>query len=408
MRDTINIPKLGELEIIEMYEYFNGPIIFACMNYATHLYIGIYSQRLPEHEMWLFAEVSPMRLSLVRSGEISLHHAFAKPETDRLLQAMIPHSYSKSAELNTMYVDPNELKIDVFPSTDNFLDFKDVPAFMQTYSVDSLKLAKSLEREIIEVKLDYYEEYKTEASLHSVGRIFTCIQNIVNTISMVETKLREASDNIQDAMQLSILAFERGSFNIKVASKKPNMELFESDTTIQHDVISEFINLLQSKDNRSEFKEWLIELKPEVAKKYKTLLQSLDKSESNTTFSWASPNLSEQKRVFFSKNEIPNLIHTLNTFQDEYSDQFTVIGRFNMLDFGNRKFEIIADGKSYKGRYLKDVDKTINNATMNLEYNALIQKLSKRNLAINKVVKTEYILHKLEQTDEVQLETEFF
>ena len=397
MRDTINIPRLGELEIVEVYEYFNGPLFFACMNYASHLYIALYAQRLPEYEKWFFAEVSPMRLNLIRSGEISLHDAFSKPETKRLLQAMIPHSYSESVMPDPVYVNPDEIHAAEFPSTDKFLYFKDNPVFF--HATDSLEIAKSFEREIIEVKFDSIEEYKSEVPIHFVGRVISSIQNIINTIRMVKVGITQMNNNIKNAMQLSVLALQPGSFNIKIAAKKPDGKLFEDKTTIQYDTISEFLSILKAKDIPGELEHQLINLNPEIIKKYKTLLQALAKSNANTTFSWASPKLSEEKNVVFSKDEIYEIIHTLKTYRYEYSKMFTVIGRLNILDLKNRKFAIITDKHPYRysGFFLKDFDSSIENATMNRKYNIYIQKATKINNSTNKIIETKHILNMLEQ-----------
>ena len=104
MSDILNIPELGELEIVEIYDYYNVPILFSCRNSVSHLYIVIFADHSPEYETWLYAEVSLTRLNLIRSGVVDLHDAFSKPEMERLLKAMIPHS--SSAEFNSEYVTP--------------------------------------------------------------------------------------------------------------------------------------------------------------------------------------------------------------------------------------------------------------------------------------------------------------
>ena len=84
--DILNIPELGKLEIIEIYDYYDQPILFACKNAAGHFYFVVAADEDEQHETWLYVEVSLERLNLIRSGTIDLHDAFAYPERDCVFQ----------------------------------------------------------------------------------------------------------------------------------------------------------------------------------------------------------------------------------------------------------------------------------------------------------------------------------
>ena len=62
MFDILNVPELGNLEIVEIYDYHNMPILFSCQNSAAQLYMVFFADYFPEYEMWLYAEVSPYAL----------------------------------------------------------------------------------------------------------------------------------------------------------------------------------------------------------------------------------------------------------------------------------------------------------------------------------------------------------
>ena len=249
MSDILNIPELGELEIVEIYDYYNVPILFSCRNSASHLYIVIFADHLSEYEMWLYAEVSLTRLNLIRSGVVNLHDAFSKPEMGRLLKAMIPHS--NSAEFNSEYITPDQLHSNVFPPISKYLNLGDTPLFPQTNLV---AIAKSSDREIVGLNFNSIEEYSSEAPILPLGKTLTRLQNVINTIRMVRLKLKQINEEIRNSMQLSILAIQPGSFDIKLASKKENTLPIDDIPSIQGDTISEFFNLLRSKDSESDLK----------------------------------------------------------------------------------------------------------------------------------------------------------
>ena len=394
MSNILNIPELGELEIVEIYDYFNVPILFSCRNAVPHLYIVLFADYLPEYETWLYVEVSPMRLNLIRSGKVNLHDAFSKPEMGCLLKAMIPHN--NSGELNSEYITPDQLHSDVFPPVNEYLNLGDTPLFSETNLVE---IAKSSGREIIGLNFNSIEEYNSEAPILPLGKTLIRLQNVINTIRMVRSKSKKINEEIRNSMQLSILAIQPGSFDIKLAFKKENAMLIEDIPSIQGEIISEFLNLLRSKDSESDLKDILKRLQSKVAEEYKKLLTSLSESGADTTFSWASPKSDEQETVSLSKNEIPKLIEILQTFQEEQETPFTVTGELIGLFLSSKRFEIKTENDTYKGFILKDADSSIKNATMSRRYKAQIKEILNKSEATDEVVKTEYLLLKLEEID---------
>ena len=119
--DTLNIPALGKLEIVETYAYYDEPILFSCKNAAGHLYLVVAADENEENETWLYAEVSAKRLNSIRSGAIDLHDAFAKTEDGRLLQVKFP--YDKSLA-ESDFVQSNQISEDMLPDPGECLEFQ--------------------------------------------------------------------------------------------------------------------------------------------------------------------------------------------------------------------------------------------------------------------------------------------
>ena len=394
MSNILNIPELGKLEIVEVYDYFNVPILFSCRNSVSHLYIVIFADHSPEYETWLYVEVSLMRLNLIRSGVVDLHDAFSKPEMGRLLKVMIPHG--NSAEFNSEYVTPDQLHSDVFPPGNEYLNLGDTPLFSETNLVEIAKLSG---REIVGLNFNSIEEYNSEAPILPLGETLTSLQNVINTIGMVKSQSKQINEEIRNSMQLSILAIQPGSFDIKLAFKKENKIPIGDTHSIRRETISEFLNLVRSKDRESDLKDILKRLQSRVAKEYKKFLTSLSESGADITFSWASPKSDEQKTVSLSKNEIPKLIESLRLFQSERGKSFTVLGELIGLSLSRKRFEIKTENKTYKGFILKDADSSIKNATISRGYKAKIEEILNKSEATDEIVKTEYLLLKLELID---------
>ena len=78
MVDILNIPELGKLEIVEIYEYYDQPVLYSCKNASGHFYLVVAAAEDDQFLTWLCVAVSMERLNLIRSGKIDLYDAFAE------------------------------------------------------------------------------------------------------------------------------------------------------------------------------------------------------------------------------------------------------------------------------------------------------------------------------------------
>ena len=122
MFDTLNIPSLGRLEIVETYAYYDQPVLFSSKDSAGHLYLVVAADENDQYETWLYAKVSVERLNLVRSGAVDLHDAFADPEDAHLFQVKFSYDTFTSPEVES--VEANQVPEDMFPLPGECLDLK--------------------------------------------------------------------------------------------------------------------------------------------------------------------------------------------------------------------------------------------------------------------------------------------
>lgn len=143
MADILNISELGRLEIIEIYDYYDQPILFACKNTAGHLHLVVAADENDQHETWLYARVSPERLTLIRSGVIDLHDAFAEPEDGRLFQVKFPYDNSTSPQIE--YLESNQIPEDMLPISGECLDLETETHPIKDISSETQHATKGIE-----------------------------------------------------------------------------------------------------------------------------------------------------------------------------------------------------------------------------------------------------------------------
>ncbi len=395
MYHALNIPELGKLEMVEVYNYYDIPILFSCKNAASQLYIVFFADRLPDHDVWLYAEVSIARLNLIRAGKIDLFDTFSKPEMDRLLKVIIPTN--NSVVFSSEFILPSELSEDILPPVNDYLDIEYMPYVPQTSIVD---IAKAAGREIVSLAFKNIEGYNAEAPILQLGGVLTSFQNIMNIIEVARQNQKKITRAIKETMRFYALPFQSGSFEIKLASKKrdklQNVLELPSD---QNETLTQFFNLLESKDNKPDLKGILTKLGLRTTNEYRYLLTSLDKLDTDVTMSWTSPKENKDTVVYFSKNEIPPLIEVLKAIEEEQEEPQTVEGELIGLSLDRNRFELQVNSEEdpIRGVIGNDPNANITKATISNHYTALIQEIIKRNETTNEVVKIEHILLNLEE-----------
>lgn len=75
-RDTF----LGRLEIIEVYEYYDRPVLFTAKNGAHFHYLVMMLDETSSSTSWLYVAVSQERWHAIRMGQVSLRAAYQQAE----------------------------------------------------------------------------------------------------------------------------------------------------------------------------------------------------------------------------------------------------------------------------------------------------------------------------------------
>ena len=384
MADILNITGLGRLEIVETYVYYDQPVLFSCKSAAGHLYLAVAADKNDEHETWLYVGVSAERLSLIRSGTIDFHDAFAEPEDSFLLQEIIPYDDQTQPWMEP--IQPDQISEDMLPMPGECLDLE-----IETLPVlnNSEEIAKSTNQEILNLTLNFAEGPKTEAPLAFLSKIFGKLQDVINTIGMIHANLNQVTENIKSQMQMSLLEVGAGSFDIRLASTKTVDLLNHSDFG---DAIEEFLKLLKAGSNQDQLKGLLERLRLRVAEDYTEFLRSLSESVVDTKFTWASPNPERGGTAYLSEIQMREVIEILQKFQEAVPSTFPITGTLTGAFLRSKRFEIETTEKTYTGDIADEAIETVRNATLSREYTATIQEITQRNEATNEITKPKYQL----------------
>lgn len=113
---------LGELSIVEVYEYYIQPALFSCRNRAGQMYLAVWIDDNEDFSRWLYVALSPERFAEVRSGEVSLRRAFAEPEDEVALDVVIYADPELPSEVDAVPAD--RIKEAWLPSSGEYLELQ--------------------------------------------------------------------------------------------------------------------------------------------------------------------------------------------------------------------------------------------------------------------------------------------
>ena len=112
---------LGKLELIEVYEFYDQPILFSCRNASDAIFIGVFADGDDNFETWLYVGVSPHRFKQIRSGAIDLHDAFSEVEDGIIFQIKMPHNEQVP---ESMPISATQIPDDMLPLPGEFIDLE--------------------------------------------------------------------------------------------------------------------------------------------------------------------------------------------------------------------------------------------------------------------------------------------
>lgn len=123
MTISYEIRQLGVLDVIEVYDYYDGPRFFSVRDKTGSIYVVYWCDLRDDAEGWLYLPISEKRLDKLRRKSISVRDAYIEPERDYwLVYTKVRPSKQESIE----YVQRNEVNAAFLPPEDMFVDFVDV------------------------------------------------------------------------------------------------------------------------------------------------------------------------------------------------------------------------------------------------------------------------------------------
>ena len=97
-----NLRLFGTLELLEVYEFYDAPVLVSCRTLVGTIYLAVSVKESADSEDWLYVALSRERFLQVRSGGIDLRSAFTSPEDEATYLVTIPHNENVEATVKVL------------------------------------------------------------------------------------------------------------------------------------------------------------------------------------------------------------------------------------------------------------------------------------------------------------------
>lgn len=268
-------------------------------------------------------------------------------------------------------------------------------------------IARNESREIIDFKIQFFEEEKHDAPAKKVGMVLRSLQDFFESLgNSISKNIRRNSRKavVKDELNLSIVDTFQGSFGIRVGFSKVR-QLSLLDNPVSEQAAENFMDLIKasSGDNAQKLREEVQKIQGEPSVKFKYLIKNLMELESDLVLEWGSVNPEKGALVEFPSHKIAEAFDIIAKNELENPIRFELIGKFIVAGVGDKKnsrpFTVYSqeDAKEYKGYISQQV---INSLDDNIELDKIYRMIIEETLNINPVTGEElksYILVELQE-----------
>ncbi|MBI5668432.1 hypothetical protein FBR06_10570 [Betaproteobacteria bacterium PRO4] len=389
---------LGKLEIIEIYEHYDQPLLFACRNASDNLYLVVLEDEEDEFENWLYASMSPARFAQVRSGGIDLYNAFKNAEDGFVFLVKLYRDRQIPSVITKVPTD--QLQDEQLPESGEALNLE--TATLEKKEISVQRRAAQLYREYVEMALEFPGQRRTEAPISVLSDIMRYLQDtlisIGHTISDFHKDSKSPTRDLVEKMELALLDVSAGSFKLEMASIEQS-DMFGD--TLLGDALQELARIIAIGSNEEELQSAFTELKSSVPKDYLKLLKSIRNSRiDRANLRWASAN---GQRVGESVLTSPTVISTIDTIEQMVVTETNFIRVTGKLTgaFTDREFEVETRDQVYRGRLdnqalTVEASDIINNAQLGKRYILQLRQVVTRKIATDETT-TKYFLVDVEE-----------
>jgi hypothetical protein len=373
-----DLPKrtpMGELSLVDTFEFYEFPRLFSAKSKTGALYLGLSIFDDYEEFEWLYVAISSDRIKELINQRLCLYTVFSKPENEYLFKIYT----NLSGDTKFEYILPDQLSDDDLPLLETKLKVEGEIKHYGLGEVEPKIAALSTSRETFNLHLYPWDSQLPELSSRSFGNILLSTQELVDALGQIceedEPSLKGSiSAEILQKTKLNTCQIFEGSFGVQLKSAHVG-DLF--DDSLSGRAINELLGLLSAQDDEDNLSNKLHLLKGRVASKYRRLLKEINKIGSGVKFDWGSPNSQYGGTLVLTKSQVEKAHSIVDKIDIQMSESVEIKAKLIGINIRTKRYEIseIETDERYAGAVSIEAIGDIEHAVINTNYIVTLKKL---------------------------------
>lgn len=376
-----SLPGLGDLELVEVYEFFDEPVLYTCKDATDRYLLAVLAVDDGQRKVWLGAPMSLRRFQQVRSGGMGLREAFRSVEGASLVEVTYSRDADEPSHPAVRWIDAASVGDELLPMAGEALDMatETLPKVVESVS----RVAHQTRRDVLRLRLRFPHEHRTEAPAGALGQVLDAIQQVVNAIGQAvlgkATTRGVLPADILEQMQLSVVGTYAGSFGVEFHAHAPDQADFFEVPEITK-ALEEFLNLLEATENDEAMLARLADLRGRTVSKYRDLMFRLSNQVTSAEVQWGSPRTTETRVAVLYGESARRAAQTLGQATVDATLDFEVRGRLVGYNSRTKTFELwdVIENQKYTGRVDDDALEVVGSATIDDVYSARLRETNER------------------------------
>ncbi|EPU3917601.1 MULTISPECIES: DUF6575 domain-containing protein [Aeromonas] len=375
MFELPNKTPMGELELYEVFEFFDFPRLFSAKSKTGSLFLGLSIFDDYDNFEWLYIAISPDRIKQLINQQLCLYTAFTNPENNYLFKLYTTRNGTAKFE----YILPEQLSLDELPIPNTRLKIINKAKPYGLGEINPRLAARSSARETFNIHLYPWDTKLPELSTRNFGNILVSTQELIDSLGQAceedEPSIKGAiSADILKKTKLNTCQIFEGSFGVQFKSSNISDLFGES---LVSNAINEFLELLSAQDSEDVLSEKLHKLKGRVASKYRRLLKEVNNIGSGIKFEWGSPNSEYGGQFELTKAQVEKAHSIVDSIDIAMSEAIEINAKLIGLNVRTKRYEIsgLENGERFSGKVSEDTLSEVEHAVINSNYIATLKKI---------------------------------
>lgn len=366
MSGGTRFPELGDLKVLEVYEFYDEPVLFAARNERDSTYLVTLVRDDDERRRWLYAPMSARRFQEVRSGGVDLYMAFRAVEGEHVFAVDVPKDGSPASGTWALSVDLDEAEL---PEPGECLALPTATASVP--AVDPVRAAHQAHKEVMTLHFHFRGMTRTEAPAGLFGQLLDNLQQLVFAVG----QFVRGTPSVRGGIPRSILSDTTlgfagvfpSSFGVELHADRSS-DLFGWSPL--RAVLEQLFRLLEATASEDNLLAVLSELKGRSGTKYRQFLIRFAGGVQKVEIRWGSPSSDTFRTVTITDDTAEQAVAAIGRMRPEPPSEFEVTARLVGINVRTKTYEIwdVSENQKFSGRIHEDAMPSAEHATVNELY----------------------------------------